>query len=140
MTTIVRHKRTGNQYILLGVNGEGSKVNPSRFLNDLFTQDKSEVSYSATVCDVQGNIFIVYVDDLIVLEIDGKKPIDILPETILQSEVNDPDQQPEDDFTETELEEEDYEQDPIIKPQVPEQYIPSSSTQKDFDDDDEDWI
>ena len=57
MTTIVKHKRTGNKYILLGINGEGDKVNPSRFISELFSQEKSDVSCSATVCDFQGNIF-----------------------------------------------------------------------------------
>ncbi|MEN9869083.1 MAG: hypothetical protein RLZZ171_66, partial [Cyanobacteriota bacterium] len=58
MTTIVKHRRTGNEYILLGINGETNKANPSRFISELFNQEKSEVSCSATVCDVQGNIFL----------------------------------------------------------------------------------
>ncbi|BAZ46146.1 hypothetical protein NIES4102_31750 [Chondrocystis sp. NIES-4102] len=130
MTTIVKHKRTGNQYILLGVVGEGSKVNPSRFLNDLFTQDKPEVSYLATVCDVVGNIFLVYINDLVILEIDGKKPVDLLPENSLRSLDNYPNQQLEDDFTDAPLGEE-FEND---------QYITSSSPAKDLDEGDEDWI
>jgi hypothetical protein len=141
MTTIVRHKRTGNEYILLSINGEENKANPSRFLNDLFTQEKSEVSCSATVCDVQGNIFLVYIDDLIVIEIDGKKLTDILPEAPLKNVSNDVYQQPEDNFAEDELEDEDFDnnQDITTKPQTLEQYVSSSSNQKDVDDD-EDWI
>jgi hypothetical protein len=145
MTTIVRHKRTGNEYILLNINNEENKANPSRFLNDLFTQEKSEVSCSATVCDVRGDIFLVYIDDLIVIEIDGKKLTDILPETPLKNVSNDVDQQPEDNFAEDELEDElededfDNNQDIETKPQTLEEYISSSSNQKDFDDD-EDWI
>lgn len=79
MTTIVKHRRTGNEYILLGINGEANKANPSRFISELFNQEKSEVSCSATVCDVQGNMFLAYIDDLIVMEIDGIKPAEILP-------------------------------------------------------------
>jgi hypothetical protein len=79
MTTIVKHRRTGNKYILLGINGEANKVNPSRFISELFNQEKAEVSCSATVCDVQGNIFLAYIDDLIVVEIDGVKPAEVLP-------------------------------------------------------------
>jgi hypothetical protein len=79
MTTIVKHRRTGNEYILLGINGEANRANPSRFISELFNQEKSEVSCSATVCDVQGNIFLAYIDDLIVMEIDGIKPAEILP-------------------------------------------------------------
>jgi hypothetical protein len=80
MTTIVKHRRTGNEYILLGINGEANKANPSRFITELFNQEKSEVSCSATVCDVQGNIFLAYIDDLVVVEIDGLRPEEILPE------------------------------------------------------------
>jgi hypothetical protein len=142
MTTIVRHKRTGNEYILLGINGEQNKVNPSRFLNDLFTQEKSEVSYSATVCDVRGNLFLVYIDDLIVIEIDGKKLTDILPEPPLKSVSNDVYQQPENDFAEDDLQEEDFEEDQDLATESPksEQDISRPSNQKDFDNEDEDWI
>jgi|GEM_PF-1173657 len=79
MTTIVKHRRTGNKYILLGINGEADRANPSRFISELFNQEKSEVSCSATVCDVRGNMFLAYIDDLIVIEVDGVKPADILP-------------------------------------------------------------
>ena len=88
MTTIVKHRRTGNEYILLGINGETNKANPSRFISELFNQEKSEVSCSATVCDVQGNIFLAYIDDLVVTEIDGVKPAEILPEATSEA-VND---------------------------------------------------
>lgn len=85
MTTIVKHRRTGNEYILLAINPEANKANPSRFINELFNQEKSEISYSATVCDVQGNIFLAYIDDLLVIEIDGIKPGSILPEANYQA-------------------------------------------------------
>lgn len=85
MTTIVKHRRTGNEYILLGINGEANRANPSRFISELFNQEKSEVSCSATVCDVQGNIFLAYIDDLIVMEIDGIKPAAILPATTYEA-------------------------------------------------------
>ncbi|MGL5076297.1 MAG: hypothetical protein ACRDBG_10765 [Waterburya sp.] len=147
MTTIVRHKRTGNEYILLGINGEINKVNPSRFLNDLFNQEKSEVACSATVCDFRGNIFLVYIDDLIVIEIDGKKLTDILPEPPLKSVSNDVYQQPENDFAEDELEDEDedFDDDQDLATESPksQQDISRPSNQKDFDNDnneDEDWI
>ena len=80
MTTVVRHRRTNNQYILLGINGAEDKANLSRSLGELFSQEKSEVSYSATVCDERGNMFLANIDDLIVVEIDGVKPAEILPE------------------------------------------------------------
>lgn len=80
MTTIVRHRKTGNEYILLGINGDTSKTNPSRFISEFFAQEKAEVSYSATVCDAGGNLFLAYIDDLVVIEIDGHKPGELLPE------------------------------------------------------------
>ena len=104
MTTIVKHRRTGNEYILLSINGEAGKANPSRFISELFNQDKSEVSCSATVCDVQGNMFLAYIDDLVVTQINGKKPAEILPEPIYQ-EANDYPEQSS-DFEDEELEEE----------------------------------
>lgn len=79
MTTIVKHRRTGNEYILLGINGEVDRANPSRFISELFNQEKSAVSCSATVCDVLGNMFLAYIDELVVIEVDGVKPADILP-------------------------------------------------------------
>lgn len=85
MTTIVKHRRTGNEYILLGINGEAKAANPSRFISELFNQEKSEISCSATVCDVKGNMFLAYIDDLVVVEIDGIKPAEILPETTSQT-------------------------------------------------------
>ena len=86
MTTIVKHRKTGNQYILIGLNGEGRKeASPSRFLSDLFTQEESEIACSVTICDVQGNMFLAYIDDLIVMEINGKKPSEILPEKAVVS-------------------------------------------------------
>jgi hypothetical protein len=143
MFTIVRHKRTGNEYILLSINGEENKTTPSRFINDLFTQEKSEVSCLATVCDVRGDIFLVYIDDLIVIEVDGKKVTDILPQPTVQtiSNSNNVVQHPEDDLTEDELEDEEFddEQDITPKTQTTESYISGSSNQKDIDDD-EDWI
>lgn len=106
MVTIVRHRRTGNEYILLSVNGEAEKTNPSRFISELFNQEKSEVSYSATVCDEQGNIFLAYIEDLTVTEIDGKKPEAILPEPNYESVSNDVYQQPNEDESEFEPDEE----------------------------------
>ncbi|MGV2830309.1 hypothetical protein [Myxosarcina sp. GI1(2024)] len=88
MTILVKHRTTGNEYILLAVNAlnGGGKINlPSRFLNDLFSQNETENYGLVTICDARGNIFLSYIDDLIVSEIDGKKPSEILPEIIVSS-------------------------------------------------------
>jgi hypothetical protein len=109
MTTIVKHKRTGNEYILLGINGEGQKATPSRFLSEMFTQEKSETSCLATLCDVKGQIFLAYIDELIVTDIDGKKPTEILPEPAISSVQNNYYQQKEADF-DNELEAEEFDE------------------------------
>ena len=143
MTTIVKHRRTGNEYILLSINGEAGKANPSRFISELFNQDKSEVSCSATVCDVQGNMFLAYIDDLVVTQINGKKPAEILPEPIYQ-EANDYPEQSS-DFEDEELEEElDNAQDSTsAEPKTSFVYGQGSSAQSNINhdsDNDDDWI
>ena len=145
MTTVVRHKKTGNEYILLSINGEENKTNPSRFINELFSQrqERSEVSYSATVCDVQGNLFLAYIDDLIVVEIDGKKPADILPEPIYNEPANDPYQSQsrdtDEEFEDDDFDDEDRDRESII-------ITPPESSESGHDEpngdnsDDDDWI
>lgn len=146
MTTIVKHRRTGNEYILLNINGEAKAANPSRFINELFNQEKSQVSCSATVCDVHGNIFLAYIDDLVVVEIDGIKPAEILPETTSQT-VKDDWRSPSPEFEE-EFEDEDEDEDELNQEQEAVQPIPLQSFAAESLDapnldrvnDDEDWI
>ena len=145
MTTIVKHRRTENTYILLSINGEGDKANPSRFISELFSQEKSGVSCSATVCDFQGNIFLAYIDDLVVTEIDGQKPADILPKPDFNSVSNDDYRQEADDF------DNDFEEKEIKENQENPKVTTGSSTSsvysqnqaeqsKSANDDDDDWI
>jgi hypothetical protein len=148
MTTIVKHKRTGNEYILLGINGEGQKATPSRFLSEMFTQEKSETSCLATLCDIKGNIFLAYIDELIVTDIDGKKPTEILPEPVISSVPNNYYQQKEAGFDD-ELEAERFDDDEEKPSTKPEQTFPTYSKSKSSDnetgsdpdfEDDEEWI
>ena len=147
MTIIVEHRRTKNQYILLSVNGEVAQANPSRFISEFFNQEKSEVSCSVTVCDVQGNIFLAYIDDLIVIEIDGKKPAEILPEPTYESvnyESVDNDvyqQQTTEKFEDEEFEDdsEESDQDPAVNPKTSFMDGLGTPMQNDEDDDD-DWV
>lgn len=155
MTTIVKHRRTGNEYILLGINGETNKANPSRFISELFNQEKSEVSCSATVCDVQGNIFLAYIDDLVVTEIDGVKPAEILPEATFEA-VNDNSrsrtmevvQSPATEFDEEDFEDEDEDEDELdlenSEPTVAKVSVDVVNSldapDRDRVNDDEDWI
>lgn len=86
MSIVVKHRKTGNEYILLAVNAlnGGGNINlPSRFLSDLFTQNEAENYGLVTICDARGGMFLSYIDDLIVVEIDGKKPSEILPEIVV---------------------------------------------------------
>ncbi|GAB4225392.1 MAG: hypothetical protein Kow0049_03200 [Stanieria sp.] len=132
MTIIVRHKRTGNQYLLLGINGGGSKASlPSRFLNDLFTKEESENPLMVTLCDARGNIFLSQIDEIVVTEIEGKKPSELLPEVANRSLVEELNQE----FNE-EFDEEDQNYPPLITP-PPTQ---SNQAKEQFDDDEEDWI
>ena len=146
MTTIVKHRRTGNQYILLGINGELDKANPSRFISELFNQEKSEVSGSVTVCDVRGNIFLAYIDDLVVTEIDGKKLTEILPEASYESVQNNIYSEPTQEFEiDEDLEDDedfanDQDLDTSNEPKVSSVYGQGSPAQSDVSDDDSDWI
>lgn len=143
MTTIVRHRKTGNQYILLGINGEENNTNSSRFINELFnsSQQKAEVSCSATVCDARGNLFLAYIDDLVVVEIDGEKPSDILPESGDQPAPNAFYEEKDSNFPD---EESAADSENVAKANLASSGMPRNSyvsEQNDFeDDDDEDWI
>ena len=152
MTTIVRHKKTGNEYILLSITGESNKANPSRFISELFERQKSEVSCSATICDVRGNLFLAYIDELVVTEIDGKKPADILPEPIVEPVVDnmyadgdlddfESDELLEEEFDRDEDEDEDEDEDADDRPKTSFVYGQGSPAQRNLsDEDDEDWI
>lgn len=148
MTTIVRHKRTGNEYILLGITGESNKANPSRFISELFERQKSEVSCSATICDVRGNLFLAYIDELVVTEIDGKKLADILPEPTVEPVVDNMYADGDlNDFESDELLEEEFDpdgdedDDAEDRPKTSFVYGQGSPAQRNLsDEDDEDWI
>jgi hypothetical protein len=133
MTIIVKHRRTGNEYIFLGINQVGGKINlPSRFLNDLFTPEESENSVSVTICDARGNIFLAYIEDLIVTEIDGQKPSEILPEVVTPTVENDFNPE-EDDFTSSDR------QTPSANVTVDTEAKFNSGDDR-LEDDDEEWI
>ena len=146
MTTTVRHKRTGNEYILLGITGETNKANPSRFLSELFEREKTEGSCLATICDIRGNLFLAYIDELVVTEIDGKKPADILPEPTVEPVVDnvydneDLNEYEDEEFLEEDIRDDD--DDVSDEPKTSFVYGQGSSAQRNLsdEDDDEDWI
>jgi hypothetical protein len=86
MAILVKHRKSGNEYILLKIDTIGSKSSiPVRLLEDFFAKNEAEITNLATICDVKGNIFVVSIDNLIVTEIDGRKPNEILPEIVVPS-------------------------------------------------------
>jgi hypothetical protein len=83
MAIIVQHLTTGNEYILLGVSGGESKnILPTKMLGDFFATEDPDKSRSVTVCDDQGRIVWFPVTEIIVVEVDGQKPDELLPEII----------------------------------------------------------
>jgi hypothetical protein len=136
MTIIVKHKRTGNEYILLGINGGENKTSlPSRFLNDIFTKEEPESYSTATLCDAKGNIFFSQINELIITEIEGKKPSELLPKVAVSSMVERFEDEFNDEF-EDEFEPEERDDSPLITPPPSEAKRENSKV----DDDEEDWI
>ncbi len=83
MAIIVQHLTTGNEYIFLGVSGGESKnILPTKMLGDFFATETPDKSRSLTVCDDQGRILWFPVTEMIVVEVDGQKPEELLPEII----------------------------------------------------------
>ncbi|WP_013321595.1 hypothetical protein [Gloeothece verrucosa] len=121
MTVIIKHLDSGNEYILLNAGLGASKSSlPSRVLNDLFTSDNSDKVMMLVACDVKGRIVWLRSNEIIVTEIDGKKPSEILPEIIstpVQPLLDSP-------YIEGEEQEQDFNED----------------FNEDSDEEDEDWI
>ncbi len=83
MAIILQHLTTGNEYIFLGVSGgEGKNLLPKKMLGDFFSSDEGDRSRSLTVCDYQGRILWFPVSEMVVIEVDGQKPDELLPEIV----------------------------------------------------------
>jgi hypothetical protein len=83
MAIIVQHLTTGNEYILLGISGGESKtILPTKMLGDFFAGEDAEKSRSVVVSDGRGKIIWFPVAEIIVVEVDGQKPEELLPEII----------------------------------------------------------
>lgn len=84
MAIILQHLTDGNEYIFLGIGLEGLKTSiPSRMLGELFSKDVPEKSTLIAACDSFGKIVWLNMNDVIIVEVDGEKPAEILPETII---------------------------------------------------------
>jgi hypothetical protein len=83
MTIIIKHLKTGNEYLLLETSLSVDKtLNPSRFLGDFFPAEEEGKTITVAACDVQGRIFRFYAIEVVVITIDGKKLSELLPEAI----------------------------------------------------------
>lgn len=154
MATIVQHRRTGDRFILLNINGTGSSVNPSRFLNELFTSEKAEAPCLITLCDSKGNLFLANLESFFVVEIDGVEPAKILPEPTYtpqsppssysygtRENFDEPQSERDHDFSRdnsADLDQEARQQ--KKEPQTPTTDVQGSSNLDEFSDEDEDWI
>ncbi|MDV2999882.1 MAG: hypothetical protein N5P05_001488 [Chroococcopsis gigantea SAG 12.99] len=76
MTIIVKHLPSQTEYIFLGISGgAGKSLLPTKVLGDFFAT-------SVAVCDQNGEIFCFPSTEIQVVEIDGERPSDILPEIL----------------------------------------------------------
>ena len=79
MTIIVKHLKTGNEYLLIGTGFSSSQSLNLPFLrgNPVIEKD-SIVNQMVALCDQNGKIFWVFSAEVIVTEIDGKNPSELL--------------------------------------------------------------
>jgi hypothetical protein len=74
MAIIVRHNTTGNYYLLIGTGlGADQALPSSRLL-------KNWLPATVAVCDRLGEIFWLPAAEIVVTEVDGSSPTDLLPE------------------------------------------------------------
>ena len=72
MATIVRHRETAKQYVLLGTGfGAYKATRPSFFGGNLFPNEESGEIPVAAVSDQEGNVIWLYTEELQVVEVDG---------------------------------------------------------------------
>ncbi len=78
MATIVEHKETGKRYIVMGT---GFGIYKSARNNAFFqwaVVEEEDNYHLVAVCDRKGNIKWFYSEDLVVVEVDGGKPSDLV--------------------------------------------------------------
>ena len=78
MATIVNHRPTGVNYILLGTGyGAYESVHP-KYCGDLFPSAEMGAFSLVAVSDAHGRIFWLNSGELLVLSVDGKRPSELL--------------------------------------------------------------
>ncbi|ERT09704.1 hypothetical protein M595_0327 [Lyngbya aestuarii BL J] len=78
MATIVEHQKSGKRYIVMGT---GFGIYKSARNNAFFewaVVEEEDNYHLVAVCDRKGKIKWFYSDDLVVVEVDGKPPEDLL--------------------------------------------------------------
>lgn len=79
MATLVKNKKNGRVYILIGTGyGAYMATRPSLLGGNLFPREDKGQYALAAICNEKGDINWVYTDDLKVIEVDGVKIEDVL--------------------------------------------------------------
>ncbi len=79
MAIIVQHKQSHNNYILLGTGfGIYKSSRPSFLFKNLFPVEEQKDFDLVAVSDRNGNIKWFYSEELVVVEVDGERPSQLL--------------------------------------------------------------
>jgi hypothetical protein len=83
MAIIAKHIPSGTEYLLIGVDSGGKKgISPTRLLRNLLSEEEAAAVEQVALCDRNGRIFWLPAAEIVVSEIDGKLPAEILPEIV----------------------------------------------------------
>ena len=79
MATIVTHKESGREYILLGAGyGAYKATRPSFFFGNLAPREEAGEHSLVLICDSTGEVGWVNSEDIKVVRVDGQSPADAL--------------------------------------------------------------
>jgi hypothetical protein len=82
MAVIVRHKETGERFVLVGTGlGTAATARSSLLFGDLLPAEEETTTAAAAVCDSEGRIRWVRSESLMVVSIDALPPTELLAET-----------------------------------------------------------
>ncbi len=123
MTIFVKHLKTGNEYLLIGTafSAETTLSIPF-FRGNLTPENELEESQWVTLCDQKGHLFCLPASEVIVTEIDGKQPSELLEGKIVSPPTND------------------LENDSIITFNTEAETWETAEEEQKEDEEDEDWI
>ena len=79
MAVIVEAKKTGKRYVLVGTGfGAYKATNPSVLFGRLLRYEEEGQAALVAICDQEGNIRWSHSDDLLVVDVDGHSPDELL--------------------------------------------------------------